>query len=95
LKSHGEIPPYSRLKGTAFSQQLRGVNLKQVLIVAIDAAKLYQKARIDNYFGDVIEKPFFFSVNQSVMQILYTAIEKAIRGTGAVRFVLRVLQAPV
>mgnify|MGYP001023194937 FL=1 len=47
-------------KGTKFSQQLRGVNLEQVLIVAIDAAKLHQKALICNYFGDVIEKPFFF-----------------------------------
>jgi transposase len=75
-------------KGTKFSQQLRGVNLEQVLIVAIDAAKLHQKALICNYFGDVIEKPFFFSVSQSGMQILYDAIEKAIRDTGAVRLFL-------
>ena len=75
-------------KGTKFSQQLRGVNLEQVLIIAIDAAKLHQKALICNYFGDVIEKPFFFSVSQSGMQILYDAIEKAVRDTGAVRLFL-------
>jgi Transposase and inactivated derivatives len=76
------------LKGTKFSQQLRGVNLEQVLVVAIDAAKLHQKALICNYFGDVIEKPFFFSVSQSGMKILYDAIETAIRDTGAVRLFL-------
>ncbi|MCS7464460.1 IS110 family transposase [Paenibacillus doosanensis] len=75
-------------KGTKFSQQLRGVNLEQVLIVAIDAAKLHQKALICNYFGDVIEKPFFFSVCQSGVQILYDAIENAVRDTGAVRLFL-------
>ncbi|MHA6480541.1 IS110 family RNA-guided transposase [Paenibacillus sp. strain BS8-2] len=76
------------LKGTKFSQQLRGVNLEQVLIVAIDAAKLHQKALICNYFGDVIEKPFFFSVSQSGMKLLYDTIERAIRDTEAVRLFL-------
>ncbi|WP_231578371.1 IS110 family transposase [Paenibacillus sp. FSL H7-0357] len=76
------------LKGTKFSQQLRGVNLEQVLIVAIDAAKLHQKALICNYFGDILAKPFFFSVNQSGMQTLYHAIEQAVASTGAVRLFL-------
>jgi len=31
-------------KGSQFSSQLRGINLERVLIVAIDAAKFYQKA---------------------------------------------------
>jgi len=75
-------------KGTTFSQQLRGVNLEQVLIVAIDAAKLHQKALICNYFGDVIEKPFFFSVSSSGMKVLYDAIEKAIKETQAIRLLL-------
>ncbi|CAM3232076.1 hypothetical protein FITA111629_11350 [Filibacter tadaridae] len=35
-------------KGSRFSDQLRGINLEQVLIVAIDAAKLHQKALICN-----------------------------------------------
>lgn len=76
------------LKGTKFSQQLRGVNLEQALIVAIDAAKLHQKALICNYFGDIIAKPFFFSVNHSGMQTLYNAIEQAVASTGAVRLFL-------
>jgi hypothetical protein len=53
-------------KGSLFRNQMRGVILEQVLIVAIDAAKLHQKALICNYFGDVIEKPFF-----SNLTILY------------------------
>ncbi|MFS0722497.1 IS110 family transposase [Paenibacillus sp. 1P07SE] len=75
-------------KGTKFSQQLRGVNLEQVLIVAIDAAKLHQKALICNYFGDVVEKPFFFSVSHSGMKILYETIERAMKEVGAVRLFL-------
>jgi len=33
-------------KGSRFTDQLRGINLEQVLIVAIDAAKLHQKALV-------------------------------------------------
>ncbi len=33
--------------------------LEQVIIVAIDAAKLRQKALICNYFDSIIEKNFF------------------------------------
>ena len=65
-------------KGVKFSQQLRGLNLEQVLLVAIDAAKLHQKALICNYFGDVIERPFFFSVNHSGMQTLCRKIDQAV-----------------
>ncbi|MCU6793641.1 IS110 family transposase [Paenibacillus sp. WQ 127069] len=65
------------IKGIKFSQQLRGINLEQVLIVAIDAAKLHQKALICNYFGDVIERPFFFSVSESGMQLLRKKIDQA------------------
>ncbi len=78
------------VKGTKFSQQLRGVNLEQVLIVAIDAAKLHQKALICNYFGDIIENPFFFSVNESGMKLLYSKIEAAMKITEAERLFLGV-----
>jgi transposase len=77
-------------KGIKFSQQLRGVNLEQVLIVAIDAAKLHQKALICNYFGDIIEKPFFFSVSDSGMKLLCSKIDKAVITTQAVRLFLGV-----
>jgi transposase len=61
-------------KGSQFSSQLRGINLEKVLIVAIDAAMFFQKALICNYFGDVIEKPFFFGINQSGIQDLCSRI---------------------
>jgi transposase len=77
-------------KGTKFSQQLRGVNLERVLIVAIDAAKLHQKALLCNYFGDIIEKPFFFSVSDSGMKLLCNKIEKAVVATQAERLFLGV-----
>jgi transposase len=77
-------------KGTQFSQQLRGVNLEQVLIVAIDAAKLHQKALICNYFGDLIEKSFFFSVNESGIRLLCNKIEQSVKTTQAVRIFLGV-----
>lgn len=64
-------------KGSYFRDQLRGIDLEQVLIIAIDAAKLHQKALICNYFGDVIEKPFFFSVNHSGISLLCAKIEEA------------------
>jgi transposase len=77
-------------KGSHFRDQLRGVNLEQVLIVAIDAAKLHQKALICNYFGDVIEKPFFFSVNADGISSLCSKIHKAIKDHDAQRIFLGV-----
>jgi transposase len=77
-------------KGSRFRDQLRGVNLEQVLIVAIDAAKLHQKALICNYFGDVIEKPFFFSVNVDGISFLYSKINRAIKDHEAQRIFLGV-----
>jgi transposase len=77
-------------KGSQFRNQLRGVNLEQVLIVAIDAAKLHQKSLICNYFGDVIEKPFFFSVNQDGISFLCSKINKAMKEHNAQRIFLGV-----
>lgn len=72
-------------KGSRFRDQLRGINLEEVLIVAIDAAKLHQKALICNFYGDIIEGPFFFSVNKQGMTQLFTLIEKAKTVTNAQR----------
>ncbi|MFC0275055.1 IS110 family transposase, partial [Metabacillus herbersteinensis] len=77
-------------KGSRFSDQLRGINLEEVLIVAIDAAKLHQKALICNYFGDVIEKPFFFSVNSLGITELCTKIKHASSKANAQRIFLGV-----
>lgn len=77
-------------KGSRFRDQLRGVNLEQVLIVAIDAAKLHQKALICNYFGDVIEKPFFFSVNVDGISYLCSKINQAMNDHDGQRIFLGV-----
>jgi hypothetical protein len=47
-------------KGSHFRDQLRGVNLEQVLIVAIDAAKLHQKALFVNTLAMSLKNPFSF-----------------------------------
>jgi len=65
-------------KGCQFSQSLRGVNLEQVLVVAIDAAKFLPKALICNYFGDVIEPAFFFSVDKVGLNYCLSKVAEAI-----------------
>lgn len=77
-------------KGSLFRNQLRGGDLEKVLIVSIDAAKLHQKALICNYFGDVIEKPFFFSVNVDGIGFLCSKINHAMKTHDAQRIFIGV-----
>lgn len=72
-------------KGEYFSEQLRGIDLERILIVAIDAAKHHQKALICNYFGDVIEEPFFFTTNIEGNGLLTQKIQDAKMNTKAVK----------
>lgn len=51
------------LKGERRAKDLEGLNLSRVLILAIDSARDFPKALICDYFGKVLEKPFFFAVN--------------------------------
>jgi hypothetical protein len=76
-KSKNRLNNIQGKKGSQFSSQLRGVNLERVLIVAIDGAKFFQKALLCNYYGDVLEKPFFFGVNQEGVDLICRKIEKA------------------
>ncbi len=75
-------------KGCQFSQSLRGVNLEQVLVVAIDAAKFLPKALICNYFGDVIVPAFFFSVDKAGMHYCLDKLDKAIATCNAQRILI-------
>lgn len=77
LKKYNNINNIQGKKGSQFSSQLRGVNLERVLIVAIDAAKYFQKALLCNYYGDVLESPFFFGVNKDGLDLLSSKIEEA------------------
>ncbi|MCG1027116.1 transposase [Virgibacillus halodenitrificans] len=71
---------YNNIQGRKVSQfrdQLRGLNLEQVLFIPIDAAKYHQKAMICNYFGDIIENSFFFSVNEEGISNFLKVIDNA------------------
>lgn len=72
-------------KGSQFREQLRGLNLEQVLFIPIDAAKFHQKAMVCNYFGDVIEESFFFSVNEEGINDFLQVIENAQKRVAAQR----------
>ncbi|WNF35057.1 IS110 family transposase [Bacillaceae bacterium IKA-2] len=72
-------------KGSQFRSELRGTDLERVLIVAIDAAKFYQKAMVCNYFGDVLVKPTFFGVNKKGISQLHEKIEHASKEVDAER----------
>lgn len=75
-------------KGCQFSQSLRGVNLEQVLVVAIDAAKFLPKVLICNYFGDVVEHAFFFSIDKVGLRHCLSTLEKAITVCNAQRVLI-------
>jgi len=63
------------LRRSQFAKELKGADLEKVLIVPIDVSKILQKAMIFNYFGEVLESPFSFIVNQTGMSLLIERIE--------------------
>jgi len=52
------------LRGDQRAEELEDLDLSRVIALAIDTARDYPKALIFDYFGRVLEKPFFFDVNQ-------------------------------
>ena len=75
-------------KGRQFSEELKGVSLDQILIVPIDAAKHHPKALICNYFGDIIEDSFFFSVNSTGLTKLVSKIRDSTKACAAQRILI-------
>jgi transposase len=65
------------LRRSQFAKELKGADLEKVLLVPIDVSKMLQKSMILNYFGEVIEPPFSFMVNQTGMKLLIERIENA------------------
>lgn len=65
------------LRRSQFAKELRGADLERVLLVPIDVSKVLQKSMILNYFGEVLESPFSFMVNQTGMRLLIEKIENA------------------
>jgi len=58
------------LRGVQRAKALEGLDLSRVLVLAIDPARDYPKALICDYFGTVLEKPFFFAVNsEGIMNV--------------------------
>ncbi len=64
------------LRGEERAKELQGLDLNRVLVVAIDTARDHPKALICNYFGKVLEKPFFFTVNFNGITMLHHKIQE-------------------
>lgn len=75
-------------KGCRFSEELRGVSLDQILVVPIDAAKYHPKALICNYFGDILEDSFFFSVNSVGLDELDNKVRQCAKACDAKRILI-------
>lgn len=63
------------LRGVQRAKDLEGLDLSRVLVLAIDPARDYPKALICDYFGMVLEKPFFFAVNSDGIMNLHKKLQ--------------------
>lgn len=73
------------LRRSQFAKELKGADLEKVMLVPIDVSKVLQKSMILNYFGEVVDPPFSFMVNQTGMKVLVDRIRKAAKLTEAER----------
>jgi len=73
------------LRGDRRAQELDGLDLSRVLVVAIDSARDFPKALICNYFGKVLESPFFFAVNSEGIFTLHAKIQHWVSCVKALR----------
>lgn len=63
------------LRGDRRARELEGLDLSRVIALAIDSARDYPKALIFDYFGRVLEKPFFFDVNYDGILMLHHKVQ--------------------
>jgi len=75
-------------KGSQLSSQLRGIPFEQILVVAIDASKYLPKALVCNYFGEILEDSFFFTVNSDGFNLLVEKIEHHRRHCNAEKIII-------
>ncbi len=73
------------LRGEQRAKEIEGLDLSRVLILAIDPARDFPKALICDYFGTVLEKPFFFSVNTEGIFTLHQKLQHWVSCVKAVR----------
>ena len=64
-------------KGISIRNKLRNIDFNQVLVIAIDPGKFFPKALTCNYYGEIIQKPFFFHIDKKGFNILTSNIETA------------------
>ena len=63
------------LRGEQRAEELEGLDLNRIIILAIDSARDFPKALIFDYFGRVLEKPFFFTVNNDGIFSLHQKVQ--------------------
>ncbi len=63
------------LRGDQRARELDGLDLSRVLVLAIDTARDFPKALLFDYFGIVLEKPFFFAVNCNGIFLLHQKVQ--------------------
>jgi len=73
------------LRGVQRAKDLEGLDLSRVLVLAVDPARDYPKALICDYFGMVLEKPFFFAVNSEGIMSLHQKLQHWVGCVKAVR----------
>ena len=73
------------LRGEQRAKELEGLDLSRVLILAIDSARDFPKALICDYFGKVLEKPFFFAVNSEGISTLHKKVQRWVSCVKALR----------
>ncbi len=76
------------LKGDQRANDLKNIDLSRVLILAIDTARDFPKALICDYFGKVLEKPFFFAVNSEGIFSLHQKIQHSVSSVKALRVIV-------
>ncbi len=73
-----------------FREFLGGIEPSELLIVALDISKFQPKAAIFEYFGDVVEEPFFFTPDYRGINQLCETARKALDNSGKQKIIFAV-----
>ncbi len=70
-------------RGQAFADQIRGLNLEQILCVSLDISKYFQVVMIHNALGEIVIPTFEIDIFKTGFEQLCQAIDKAIEQSKA------------
>lgn len=70
-------------RGQAFADQIRGLNLEQILCVSLDISKYFHVVMIHNALGEIVTPTFEIDIFKSGFEQLCQAIDHAISQTQA------------